>query len=175
MRGRAALLGADDVALSILAEVASLYPGRGVGGADEALVNAGSLALGREPCGDMGSPPGQDYSGWGVVTPWRVDGSVVPGPEFPSGSRRVAGRAHKPGAWHPSVETARGKAGGGGTPERGPEASCLAQPRVHRWRRLRLVFRCGQQAGRQGGRDRGRLGEMEGVVKLVFLSLHCST
>ncbi len=78
-----ALLGADDVALSVLAEVASLYPGRGPAGTTEALTNAGCLALGREPCRDLGDPPGRDYAAWGWVAPWRVD-NPVPGPAFPA-------------------------------------------------------------------------------------------
>jgi D-serine deaminase-like pyridoxal phosphate-dependent protein len=45
--------------LRILVEVASLYPHRKN---PEALIAAGSLALGREPC--------KSYSGWGVVSPW---------------------------------------------------------------------------------------------------------
>ena len=52
-------LSTDDLALTILAEVASLYPGRN---SPEALIAAGSLALGREPC--------KSYSGWGIVSPW---------------------------------------------------------------------------------------------------------
>ena len=56
-------LGSDlhtaDIALTILAEVASVYPKRDK---SEALLAAGTLALGREPC--------QSYRGWGKVTPW---------------------------------------------------------------------------------------------------------
>jgi D-serine ammonia-lyase len=47
------------IALTILAEVRSLYPERE---RPEALVAAGTVALGREPC--------KDYRGWGVVTAW---------------------------------------------------------------------------------------------------------
>ena len=55
----------QDVALTILAEVASTYETRDP---PEAIIAAGSLALGREPC--------QSYSGWGVVTSWEeMDGS----------------------------------------------------------------------------------------------------
>ena len=50
-----------DLALTILAEVASLYPHREE---PEALLAAGSLALGREPC--------KSYSGWGKVAPWNT-------------------------------------------------------------------------------------------------------
>lgn len=48
-----------DVALTILTEVASLYGDRG---SPEALIAAGSLALGREPC--------KSYNGWGIVSAW---------------------------------------------------------------------------------------------------------
>ena len=56
-------LSFDDLALSVLAEVASLYPHREK---PEALVACGQLCLGREPC--------RSYHGWGVVTPWQQDG-----------------------------------------------------------------------------------------------------
>ena len=45
--------------LRVLAEVASVYADRD---APEALIAAGTVALGREPC--------QGYEGWGVVAPW---------------------------------------------------------------------------------------------------------
>lgn len=61
------LLGSGDIAITVVAEVASLYEGRGEGGSAEALVNAGSLALGREPCKEDGEG---HYAGWGVVAPW---------------------------------------------------------------------------------------------------------
>jgi D-serine ammonia-lyase len=61
------LLGSGDIAVTVVAEVASLYEGRGEGGSTEALVNAGSLALGREPCKEDGEG---HYAGWGVVAPW---------------------------------------------------------------------------------------------------------
>ena len=51
-----------DIAISILTEVASIYPYRNP---PEALIAAGTLALGREPC------PG--YSGWGVVSDWGLE------------------------------------------------------------------------------------------------------
>ncbi|KAK5135061.1 hypothetical protein LTR08_005721 [Meristemomyces frigidus] len=54
------LLSYADLALRILVEVASLYPDRGA--QPEALIAAGSIALGREPC--------KSYPGWGVVSPW---------------------------------------------------------------------------------------------------------
>lgn len=63
----AALLGSADIGVSVLAEVASLYPGRGAEESDEALINAGSLALGREPCKE--DAPGH-YAAWGLVMPW---------------------------------------------------------------------------------------------------------
>lgn len=69
----AALLSSADIAISVLAEVASLYPGRGGGSTagnkntNEALLNAGSLALGREPCKEDGAG---HYAAWGLVMPW---------------------------------------------------------------------------------------------------------
>jgi D-serine ammonia-lyase len=64
-----------DLALTVIVEVASVYPGRGKGGRSEALIAAGSLALGREPC--------KAYSGWGIVSPWNILGAQYPeaGPE----------------------------------------------------------------------------------------------
>ncbi|KAF1810565.1 hypothetical protein P152DRAFT_400729 [Eremomyces bilateralis CBS 781.70] len=55
----------EDIAIRILAEVASVYTGRE---RPEALIAAGNLALGREPC--------REYSGWGVVTGWRSEGDT---------------------------------------------------------------------------------------------------
>lgn len=52
-------LSTDDIALTILAEVVSVYESRD---SPEALIAAGSLALGREPC--------KSYSGWGIVSNW---------------------------------------------------------------------------------------------------------
>ena len=49
----------SDVALSILVEVASTYGERDK---PEALIAAGTLALGREPC--------KSYDGWGIVSDW---------------------------------------------------------------------------------------------------------
>jgi D-serine ammonia-lyase len=65
----------SDLALTIMVEVASIYPGRGKGGRSEALIAAGSLALGREPC--------KAYSGWGIVSPWDIPHAQYPkaGPE----------------------------------------------------------------------------------------------
>ncbi|KAK3300534.1 putative serine dehydratase domain-containing protein [Chaetomium fimeti] len=78
----ASLMTANDIAISVLAEVASLYPGRGTHGTTEALINAGTLALGREPVTDKGKVPGQDHAGWGFLMPWGLD-NPVPGPDFP--------------------------------------------------------------------------------------------
>ncbi|KIW24410.1 uncharacterized protein PV07_10127 [Cladophialophora immunda] len=54
----------DTIAVSVLAEVCSLYPDRTK--QPEALISAGVLALAREPC--------KDYPGWGVVSPWNMPG-----------------------------------------------------------------------------------------------------
>ncbi|ROV93408.1 hypothetical protein VMCG_08370 [Cytospora schulzeri] len=61
------LLSSSDIGVTVVAEVASLYENRGEDGTTEALVNAGSLALGREPCKEDGP---EHYSGWGMVAPW---------------------------------------------------------------------------------------------------------
>ncbi len=52
----------DNIAVSIIAEVCSLYPDRT--DKPEALISAGCLALAREPC--------KDYPGWGVLSPWNM-------------------------------------------------------------------------------------------------------
>lgn len=56
----------EEIGLSILAEVCSVY-NDGERGKPEALVAAGTLALGREPC--------QGYEGWGVLSSWRQKGA----------------------------------------------------------------------------------------------------
>jgi D-serine deaminase-like pyridoxal phosphate-dependent protein len=50
-------LSKDNIAIRMLVEVTSVYDERGK---PEALVSAGSLAMGREPC--------KSYPGWGIVT-----------------------------------------------------------------------------------------------------------
>ncbi|KAI5865907.1 putative serine dehydratase domain-containing protein [Durotheca rogersii] len=88
-------LNSSMIGITVLADVASVYRGRGGdGGADEALVNAGCIALGREPCQDMGEVKGQDYGGWGIVAPWgdealalahaAAPSPLLPGPRFPA-------------------------------------------------------------------------------------------
>jgi D-serine deaminase-like pyridoxal phosphate-dependent protein len=64
------MLSWKDMALTVLTEVASLYPSRGPNGTTEALIAAGNLALGREPC--------KAYNGWGIVSPWNISGARVP-------------------------------------------------------------------------------------------------
>jgi D-serine deaminase-like pyridoxal phosphate-dependent protein len=52
-----------NIGIRTMVEVASVYDDRGATtGKQEALIAAGSLALGREPC--------KSYPGWGVVSPW---------------------------------------------------------------------------------------------------------
>lgn len=60
----------DEIALSVVAEVCSVY-NDGEREKPEALVAAGTLALAREPC--------QGYSGWGVLSSWRLDGGTGAG------------------------------------------------------------------------------------------------
>ena len=52
----------NGIAISVLAEVCSMYPSRTE--RPEALISAGCLALAREPC--------KSYLGWGVVSPWNM-------------------------------------------------------------------------------------------------------
>ena len=56
---RESLLSYSDIGLRTLVEVASVYHDRGK---PEAMIAAGSVVLGREPC--------KSYPGWGVVSPW---------------------------------------------------------------------------------------------------------
>ncbi|KAI4831201.1 hypothetical protein E4T44_09644 [Aureobasidium sp. EXF-8845] len=56
------LLSTENIGLRILVEVASTYDEREK---PEALIAAGSIVLGREPC--------KSYPGWGVVTSWASD------------------------------------------------------------------------------------------------------
>lgn len=64
------LLSWGDIALTILAQVHSTYPGRGADGTPEALIGAGGLALGREFC--------KAYDGMAMVTPWGRKGIELP-------------------------------------------------------------------------------------------------
>jgi D-serine deaminase-like pyridoxal phosphate-dependent protein len=79
------LLSCSDIAISILADIVSLYPGRGENGTTEALINVGCLGLGREPCQDMGSQKGIHYNGWGIAMPWPESfHNPAPGLGFPA-------------------------------------------------------------------------------------------
>jgi D-serine deaminase-like pyridoxal phosphate-dependent protein len=64
------MLGWNNLAFTVLAEISSFYPGRGPGGSPEVLVGAGCIALGREPC--------KAYEGWGIVSPWNRPGEEMP-------------------------------------------------------------------------------------------------
>ncbi|TKA70650.1 hypothetical protein B0A49_01965 [Cryomyces minteri] len=64
-------LSRENLALRVLVEVASLYPERGK---PEALIAAGGLALGREPC--------KSYPGWAVVSGWTADVTSKTGPVY---------------------------------------------------------------------------------------------
>lgn len=65
------LLSYRDLGFRVLAEVASVYPDRG--DRPEALISAGSIVLGREPC--------KSYPGWAVVTPWPASSAQHYDPE----------------------------------------------------------------------------------------------
>ncbi|KAI5276915.1 hypothetical protein E4T47_00090 [Aureobasidium subglaciale] len=60
------LLSTENLGLRILVEVASTYSEREK---PEALIAAGSIVFGREPC--------KSYPGWGVVTPWKSNSSPL--------------------------------------------------------------------------------------------------
>lgn len=96
----------DDLALTVMADVASIYPGRGAQGGDEILVNAGCLALGREPVENVpiSSGEGPTYAGWGIVRPWLVDRDT-------SGSSETGSRLVPPGADFPRLLSADGDQG----------------------------------------------------------------
>ncbi|KAI1282670.1 putative serine dehydratase domain-containing protein [Xylaria sp. FL0933] len=130
-------LNPSAIAISVLAEVASLYPGRGVNGSTEAIVNAGSLALGREPCEDMGAVKGRHYNGWGIVMPWAGLANVVPGPGFPAvhGGWQVARISQEHGvlAWRGKGDGEdNGMNGEGGQGESGETPLAVGQ-RVRIW------------------------------------------
>lgn len=65
------LLSFSDLGMRNLVEVASLYLDRGE--KPEALIAAGSVVLGREPC--------KSYPGWGVVSPWPAQDGLHYDPE----------------------------------------------------------------------------------------------
>lgn len=58
----ASRLSWGDIALTVLAEVHSNYPGRGANGTPEALIGSGGIALARETC--------KAYEGMAMMTPW---------------------------------------------------------------------------------------------------------
>ncbi|KAJ5391535.1 hypothetical protein N7509_007025 [Penicillium cosmopolitanum] len=60
----------EEIAMSVVAEVCSVY-NDGEREKPEALVAAGTLALGREPCAA--------YSGWGILSNWRQTGDAESG------------------------------------------------------------------------------------------------
>ncbi|XMA18756.1 hypothetical protein WAI453_011547 [Rhynchosporium graminicola] len=77
--GPNAMMTWDDLALTVIAEVASIYPNRGQNNTPEILINAGVIALARETC--------RVYSGFGILSPWNREGVSPPttGPETHTG------------------------------------------------------------------------------------------
>lgn len=84
--GPHAMLTWDDLAFTIVVEIASIYPGRGSNDTTEYLAAAGCLALGREPC--------KAYSGWGILTPWNRSGIAMP-VGSPEGFGKLDPNGHK--------------------------------------------------------------------------------
>ncbi|KKK23485.1 hypothetical protein P175DRAFT_0452606 [Aspergillus ochraceoroseus IBT 24754] len=73
----------DEIAISVLAEVCSIY-NDGERAKPEALLAAGTLALGREPCAG--------YPGWGVISSWRQSGGTSSSSSSSSSSRLIVER-----------------------------------------------------------------------------------
>ena len=61
-------LSTADIALTIMAEVVSVYSSRD---SPEALIAAGSLALGHDPC--------KSYNGWGIISDWGMSTDYAEG------------------------------------------------------------------------------------------------
>jgi D-serine ammonia-lyase len=81
----------DEIAMSVVAEVCSVY-NDGEREKPEALIAAGTLALGREPCAN--------YPGWGVLSSWRRN-------EDPGAPRLIVDRIsqeHGVVAWEAGVQ-----------------------------------------------------------------------
>ncbi|KID92781.1 alanine racemase domain protein [Metarhizium guizhouense ARSEF 977] len=66
----ASRLSWGDIALTVLAEVHSNYPGRGANGTPEALIGSGGIALARESC--------KAYEGMAMLSPWGRKGVGLP-------------------------------------------------------------------------------------------------
>eukprot|EP01056_Protomagalhaensia_sp_Gyna25_P001106 Protomagalhaensia_sp_Gyna_25__1105@NODE_153_length_4806_cov_90_625131_g119_i0_p2_GENE_NODE_153_length_4806_cov_90_625131_g119_i0NODE_153_length_4806_cov_90_625131_g119_i0_p2_ORF_typecomplete_len468_score34_13Dser_dehydrat/PF14031_6/3_6e25Ala_racemase_N/PF01168_20/2_1e16_NODE_153_length_4806_cov_90_625131_g119_i034014630 len=93
------LLSRDNLALRILAEVASLYNDRE---RPEALIGAGCIALGREPC--------KSYTGWGIVVPNKEQNCAVYDPEDAEPTGWIVGRIsqeHGTLVWQGSLDKLR--------------------------------------------------------------------
>ncbi|POR34768.1 D-serine dehydratase [Tolypocladium paradoxum] len=97
-----------DIALTVLAEVHSIYPGRGADGTAEALIGSGGLALGREVC--------KAYDGMAMLTPWGRTGVELPQCNVEDFQGWVVGRFSQE---HGILTWRSSKAGSGPTPEQG--------------------------------------------------------
>jgi D-serine ammonia-lyase len=73
-----------DIALTVIAEVHSVYPGRGAEGSSEVLIGAGGLVLGREFC--------KAYDGFGILTPFCRPGVEMPKTDVEEHEGWVVGR-----------------------------------------------------------------------------------
>lgn len=112
-----------DIALTVVAEVHSVYPGRGENGTDEALIGAGGLALGREFC--------KAYDGMAMVTPWGRSGVEMPSCDVENYEGWTVGRFAQE---HGILTWAAGKGRGGQKKELGPQGDVLeAGQKVRLW------------------------------------------
>ena len=125
--GPHAMLTWDDLAFTILADVASFYSGRGPNGSPEVLIGAGSIALGREPC--------KAYEGWGIVSPWNRPGETLPetSPENYSGwvVQRVS-QEHGVLGWMGKWDGAEGEGGVDGLSDGSKEGMKIGE-RIRIW------------------------------------------
>lgn len=108
-----------DIALTVLAEVHSVYPGRGADGTAEALIGAGLLALGREPC--------KAYRGMAMLTPWGRPGVDMPAGDVEHFQGWVVGRFSQE---HGILTWARGRTDGAGP---APEQAVEVGQKVRLW------------------------------------------
>ncbi|KAL7797411.1 putative serine dehydratase domain-containing protein [Trichoderma ceciliae] len=115
-----------DMALTVVAEVHSVYPGRGEHGTDEALIGAGGLALGREFC--------KAYDGMALVTPWGRDGVQLPACDVEDYEGWTVGRFAQE---HGILTWGAGKGRGGNTREH-HEASGQQRDAMEAGQKVRL-------------------------------------
>lgn len=119
------LLSWRDIAITVVAEVHGVYPGRGEDGTAEALIGAGGLALGREFC--------KAYDGMAMLTPWGRTGVELPDCDVEDFEGWTVGRFSQE---HGILTWAAGK--GKGKAERSEVAKKPVQDMVEEGQKVRL-------------------------------------